>query len=342
MQDTAQPGQVPIIVPMIVVVPPGALLLDLAGPMEVLRKANMIQQTVQFSVRYVGTSDTVISSIGLGLSGIAPLPDQVPPGAMVVISGYADPPLAVEGLPPPQQNNRFDAEIVAWLRHIVTPGIKLVTICSGALFAARAGLLEGYDCTTHHATIAELQRLAPTARVLENRLFVEDRERLTSAGITTSVDLMLALVAKEAGHVTALTIARYLVVYLRRAGGDPQLSPWLEGRNHIHPAIHRVQDAVAADPTHDWNVDSMATIAVTSRRNLSRLFNDHTGMSVTDYVNRMRMALARELVVNSRLDMETIAERCGFASARQFRRAWGRLYDQPPLRLRERDEKLRQ
>lgn len=328
-------GGTPRLIPMIVVVPPGALLLDLAGPMEVLRKANLVQQDVVFSVHYVGASTQVVSSIGLGITGIAPLPASLPLGTTVVISGWADVPLAVEGQDITACDTEGLAEIVAWLRDTILPGIKLMTICSGALLAARAGLLEGYNCTTHHATIAELQRQAPTARVMENRLFVEDRDRVTSAGITTSVDLMLSLVAQEAGHVAALAVARYLVVYLRRAGGDPQLSPWLEGRNHIHPAIHRVQDAVTADPTRPWTVDAMADIAATSRRNLSRLFNDHTGISVTDYVNRMRMALARELVVNSRLDMETIAERCGFGSARQFRRAWNRLYERPPHHLRQ-------
>jgi transcriptional regulator GlxA family with amidase domain len=333
-------GGQPRLIPMIVVVPPGALLLDLAGPMEVLRKANLVQQAVYFSVRYVGVSPDVISSIGLGLSGIGPLPETLPPDAVVVISGCADEPLVPAGGSTQPRDTDSEAQIVAWLRAIVRPGIKLVTICSGALFAARAGLLEGYSCTTHHANIADLRKLAPTATVLENRLFVEDKDRLTSAGITTSVDLMLSLIAKEVGHVTALTVARYLVVYLRRAGGDPQLSPWLEGRNHIHPAIHRVQDAVTENPAHSWTVDTMADIAGTSRRNLSRLFNDHTGISVTDYVNRMRMALARELVINSRLDMETIAERSGFASARQFRRAWNRLYDRPPHQLRRSDENI--
>lgn len=335
---TDKSGQ-PRIIPMIVVVPPKALLLDLAGPMEVLRKANLVQQEVHFAVRYVGATPDVVSSIGLTLSGIAPLPKTLPPDAMVVISGCADEPLLIEGSPPASQYDKAEAEIIAWLRNTVHSNTKLITVCSGALFAAKAGLLEGYSCTTHHANIADLKKLAPTATVLENRLFVEDQNRLTSAGITTSVDLMLSLIAKEIGHVTALTIARYLVVYLRRAGGDPQLSPWLEGRNHIHPAIHRVQDAVTADPTHPWSVDAMADIAMTSRRTLSRLFNEHTGISVTDYVNRMRMALARELVINSRLDMEAIAERCGFASARQFRRAWNRLYQSPPHLLRRLDEK---
>jgi len=209
-----------------------------------------------------------------------------------------------------------------------------VTICSGALLAARAGLLDGHECTTHHASIAELKRLAPAAQVRENRLYVVDGERLTSAGITAGIDLMLHVVAQEAGHATALAVARYLLVYLRRGGSDPQLSPWLEGRNHIHPAIHRAQDAIAANPVDGWSVAALAKIAGTSPRNLSRLFGAHAGISVTDYVNRIKIALARELLTGSQLDMENVAERAGFTSARQFRRAWKRLYDTPPAQVR--------
>jgi transcriptional regulator GlxA family with amidase domain len=202
------------------------------------------------------------------------------------------------------------------------------------LLAARAGLLDGHDCTTHFAMIGELRRAAPAARVRENRIFVEDGERLTSAGIAAGIDLMLAVVAREAGHALAITVARHLVVYLRRAGGDPQMSPWLEGRNHIHPAIHRVQDAIAADPARDWSVAALARVAAASPRNLSRLFNEHAGVSVTGYVNRLRVALAREMVVGSQLDMESVAARAGFSSARQFRRAWNRFNARPPSELR--------
>ena len=132
----------------------------------------------------------------------------------------------------------------------------------------------------------------------------------------------------------ALAVARYLVLYLRRAGGDPQLSPWFEHRNHIHPAIHRAQDAITADPGRDWSVEALSGITCTSPRNLSRLFNAHAGCSVVDYVNRIRVALARELVTGSRLDMETVAERSGFTSARQMRRAWSRLHAAPPTSAR--------
>ena len=229
---------------------------------------------------------------------------------------------------------RLEQEIVAWLRRVVRPTVTVASICSGALLAARAGLLDGKACTTHHASIAELRKLAPLARVEENRLFVVDGERLTSAGVTSGVDLMLHVVAEMTGPATAVAVARYLVVYLRRSAADPQLSPWLEGRNHVHPAIHRVQDAIAAAPARPWPLSSVARAAAASPRNLSRLFNQHAGMSVTTYVNRMRVALARQLVLGSRLDIETVAERSGFRSTRQFRRAWGRLHDMPPSRAR--------
>ncbi|TAD87602.1 MAG: helix-turn-helix domain-containing protein [Alphaproteobacteria bacterium] len=315
-----------------VVVPPRALLLDIAGPVEVLRKANLVQDQVRFAVRYIGPSPALLSSVGLTVADIQPLPAGLPDHAMVIVSGAADQPLGAEGVGATDASD--EAAIVAWLRHTIRPGIRLVTICSGALLAGRAGLLDGRECTTHHATIETLRTLAPAARVRENRLYVEDGECLTSAGITAGIDLMLALIAAEVGPGVALSVARYLVVYLRRAGADPQVSPWLEGRNHLHPVVHRAQDAVAADPARDWSVAALAAAAHTSERSLSRLFNDHAGMSITAYVNRLRLALARELLLTSRLDMEAIATRTGFASPRQLRRAWSRLYDHPPTALR--------
>jgi transcriptional regulator GlxA family with amidase domain len=329
-------GRQPVEVKVFVVVPPRVLLLDVAGPVEALRRANLEQNAVRFTVAYVGPAPRVGSSIGLEVGGVAPLPDRLPDDALVVVPGSADLPLGA-AIRSPAEDAVHELEIVRWLKRTVRPGVRLVSICSGALLAARAGLLDGYACTTHHGCVAELADLAPAARVRENRLYVEDGERLTSAGITAGIDLMLHIVGQMAGPAVAVAVARYLVVYLRRGGGDPQLSPWLEGRNHIHPAVHRAQDAVAADPSHDWSVEALARAAAASPRNLSRLFNEHAGMTVTDFVNRMRVALARQLLTGSRLDMETIAERSGFASPRQLRRAWNRLHDLPPSRMRDAD-----
>lgn len=318
------------IIPVHVVLPPRAMLLDVAGPTEVLRRAGVEQDRLRFELNFVGPVPEMSSSVGLVLSHIAPLPDRLPDDAIIMLSGNID--------PLPGQDVRADEVqeqvIIDWLRRTVQPGHLILCICSGAVLAARAGLMEGRACTTHHSSYEELRQAAPGCRVLENRLFVEDGNCWSSAGITAGIDLALHFIARRCGPGVAAAVARYLVVYMRRAGADPQLSPWLEGRNHLHPAIHRVQDAIAADPARDWSLSTLADIAHASPRHLSRLFREHAGMTVPDYVNRLRVGLARRLIENSRLDMEAVAERAGFGSTRQLRRAWGRLHDAPPSAAR--------
>ncbi|WP_448151354.1 GlxA family transcriptional regulator [Labrys miyagiensis] len=320
-------------IPVFMVLPPRTLLLDVAGPVEVLRLANRMQERIRFDIRYVSPTPRVASSIGLDLTGLEALPEVLPEEALVVISGSTAETLRPED-DDPVADARNEGLICDWLARVVTPSTRLVSICAGALLAARAGLLDGHECTTHFSYVETMRALAPKARVLENRLFVESGKRLSSAGVTAGVDLMLHLVAREAGPACAVAVARQLVVYLRRGGADPQLSPWLEGRNHIHPAVHRAQDAVVADPTRGWTLEDLADLAAASPRHLSRLFNEHAAMSITDYVNRARIALAGDIMTGSRLDMESVAERAGFSSARQFRRAWRRLHDAPPSRMR--------
>jgi len=318
-------------IPVYVALPSQTLLLDVAGPLEVLRWANLVQQALRFEVCYVAAKNSVLTSIGLTLSGLEPLPDTLPPGAMVIVAGNVDQVMNVETTTTTDDD---DAPLIEWLRAVIRPGHQLISICSGALLAARAGLLDGYACTTHYTSCAQLAALAPKARVLENRLYVEDGERWTSAGVTAGIDLMLHIVSQMTDHTCALAVARYLVVYLRRSGADPQLSPWLEGRNHIHPIVHRVQDAIAADPARPWTIEALSQIAGVSARHLSRLFNEDAGMSIMDYTNRLRVALTRELLSQTRLDMERVAESAGFASTRQLRRVWRKVYATPPSKVR--------
>ncbi|MBB6468355.1 transcriptional regulator GlxA family with amidase domain [Aminobacter lissarensis] len=323
---------VPRRVPTYVVLPARTLLLDVAGPMEALRYANRLQPDVQFDVTYVGALPEVTTSIGLRVTGISPLPETIEPGAMVVLAGDTDEPM--DAGQPFEAADEGSDELVQWLRRSLKPGILLVSICSGALLAGRAGLLDGVKCTTHFTDCKRLARIAPLAKVLENRLYVEDGERYTSAGITAGIDLMLHIIGRLTNQAVSAAVAKSLVVYFRRLGTDPQLSPWLEGRNHIHAAIHRVQDAITADPARDWSLTALADIAITSPRHLSRLFNDQTGMSIPSYLNRLRVALAQQLLNETRLDMERVAERVGYSSSRQLRRAWGRFNATPPSALR--------
>lgn len=325
-------------IPVFVVVPPRLLLLDIAGPLEVLRQANRVQEGVRFEVVYVGPQSTLQTSIGVTLSAIEPLPRELKPGSWVVLAGDVEQVMQCGGKTDPGRSPadaKAEEAIVNWLRAIVRPGHKLISICTGALALARAGLLDGYACTTHYLSYEELTEIAPKARVLENRLYVVDGERYSSAGITAGIDLMLHLVHQHTDQSCALAIARYLLVYLRRSGSDPQLSPWLEGRNHIHPAVHRAQDAIAADLTKSWSLAALARVAGASDRHLSRLFHEHVGMSIPDYRNRLRVAYAQELLRETRIDMERVAEQSGFNSTRQLRRAWHRLHKTSPREARQ-------
>ncbi len=316
------------IIPVYVLLPPYTLLMDVAGPVEVLRRANIEQDDVLFDYQFVAAQASQTTSVGLTLADLKPLPEHIPDGAYIILSGSVTPPDGAEDIE--QELGR----LATWLKSTVRPGITLVTICSGAVLAARAGLMDGYACTTHAACLDEVREYAPTAKVLDNRLYVEDRDRYSSAGITTGTDLMLHLASKLTSPVTALTIARHMVVYMRRTGAEPQLSPWLSGRNHVHPAIHRVQDAIMADPAHSWSLSELAGIGAMSARHISRLFQEHAGLSVTAYVNLMRVTLARDVLANSRLDMERVAEKSGFASPRHMRRVWSKYNALPPSHYR--------
>lgn len=289
---------------------PNVLLLDVSGPAEVLRLAG------QFQLHYVSPVPQVTSSIGMAIGQLALLPQQWNEGDILVIPGVAD------------STHYFATEEAAlarnWLRALrpalAQRQINLVCVCSGALLAAQAGLLDGYHCTTHHAVIDRLRQQAPAALVKENRIFVEDRGVFTSAGITAGIDLALHLVNQYCGADRALEIAREMVVYFRRSGDDPQLSPWLRYRNHLHPAVHRAQDVMAAEPEAEWSVPQVAEKAHVSSRHLARLFRLHIGLSVREYHEQLRLAVAQQRLQQG-YGLEKAALTAGFSSGRQLRRA---------------------
>ena len=322
------PGDTPHVIPVFVVLPPQTLLLDVAGPLEVLRYANEQQKKIRFDCHYIAAQPNQTTTIGLGLCGLEPLPDELPAHAMILISGSSS------MAPQQPEVSKERRALSGWLRRTVRPDTTIVSICSGALIAAEAGLFDGHSCTTHAHCIADLKRVAPLALVQENRLFVEDGKRFSSAGISTGIDLILHLVSTLVSPEVAARIAQIMVVYLRRTTHDPQISPWLSGRNHIHPSIHRAQDAIVANPPEDWTLARLSDIANLSQRHLSRLFREQTGLSVVDYVNLIRVTLARDIISQSRLDMEAVAERSGFASARHLRRIWQQHHEKPPTAFR--------
>jgi transcriptional regulator GlxA family with amidase domain len=309
------------------VVLPSTLLLDLAGPAEALRLANQQLarrgQPAAWRLRFVGPRADAATSVGATLSGIEPLPSQISAPAWVVLLGQPS------GTESPQQTPLPAAwsQTRRWLTRSVAPrlgdGVNLLTVCAGALLAADAGLLAHRRCTTHHEMLDALQRLAPTALVQGNRVFVEDGPVFSSAGITAGIDLALFLIARECGDAVAAAVAQTMVVFLRRGPEDPELSPLLAGRNHLHPAVHRVQDAVCESPARDWSADALAAVAHVTPRHLARLFGSHVGLTPRAYVQRVRLALTQS-AIDSGLPLKRALAEAGFAGDRQWRRSRGR------------------
>ncbi|MBV9620777.1 MAG: helix-turn-helix domain-containing protein [Gammaproteobacteria bacterium] len=307
------------------VLQPQLVLLDLAGPADAFRNANQ-QQPGSYRLRFVAAQRELTAAGGLTLAALEPLPARVGAECILVLHG-----LVGEPVDPTRPGTR---EVIDWLRSAaVRPG-TLMCVCAGSVLAAHAGLLARRTCTTHHVHLEELRRVEPSAQVLANRIFVEDGPVFTSAGVTAGLDLALHLIGVQLGARIAADIARDLVVYLRRSGTDPALSPWVMHRNHLHPAVHRVQDAVTRDPAARWNAAALAAVACTSQRNLTRLFAEHARCSPLDYVQLIRFALARQLITQSRLDLERVALSAGFHSAQHLRRVWARWEARPPSALR--------
>ena len=301
---------------------PELVLLDVAGPAEAFRLAEA-RCPGTYALSYHSATPTVRSASGLTLSELSPLPSRVADDAIVVITGVSGHAMSLEA--------PTSRALVDWLAtHYRPDGFRLMGVCAGSLFAAAAGLLDGKQCTTHHSYVDALVKLAPAARVHDNRIFVEDGNILTSAGITAGIDLSLYLIAQQCDPRVACEVARDMVVYLRRAGQDPAMSPWLAHRNHLHPLVHRVQDAIARDPAADWTASRLAALANTSARHLSRLFVEQADCTPLDYLHQARLALARQMLRETGLSIELIAVRTGFGSARQLRRVWSRYEALPP------------
>ncbi len=309
------------------------LLLDLACVVEPLRLANELLGVQQYVLHYVGSSAEVGSSVSIAVGPVAPLPVSLPDDALVVLVGTQSATL--------EQNRRLQPPVVRWLRETVRPSHLVVCVCSGAILAAEAGLLDGRECTTHHDFCEQLSQTHPLAKVRENRLFIRDGNVFTSAGVTAGLDLTLFLLGLLDGDELALGVARQLVVYTRRAGDDPQRSPLLAHRNHLHPLVHRVQDEVLLRPGHTWTVASLAKLVHVSTRQLTRLFVECTGTTPMAWVTVIRVARARERLDTSGLSIERIAEECGFGSARQFRRTFQAQLGRSPAHWRREHAELR-
>ncbi|MUG95341.1 helix-turn-helix domain-containing protein [Scytonema sp. UIC 10036] len=306
----------------------GVELLDLAGPAQVFSIA--VSLGAPYSLHFCANTSGVRSAQGLFLGQLDPLP-SVSVHDVVMVAG-----VALERLNQPL----LDADTRCWLMNAHTNGTRIASICTGAAVLGEAGLLDSRRCTTHWFVMQDLQQRYPMAHVVDGVLYVSDGGIVTSAGIASGIDMALSLIEQQHGPRLAAEVARYLVIYLRRNGTQPQRSVYLEYRNHLHPGVHRVQNWLAEHAMKSVSLTELAQIANMSVRSFSRAFKEVTGLTPVQYQQRLRLEVASTLLQNSDLSIEAIATRCGFDDSRHFRRLWQRYFGVSPSTTRKKQTKI--
>lgn len=307
---------------IVIVAYPDVELLDVAGPASVFANAGAAHYAVSVLAPGAGA---VATSSGLRIvadHGCADLPRRVD---TVIVAGGEGTRAACA-----------DARLLDAVRRLAGRARRVASVCSGSFILAAAGLLDGRRATTHWRYAGELARLFPRLRVEADAIWVRDGDVWTSAGVSAGIDLALALVEDDLGRHAALAVARELVVYVKRPGGQSQYSAPLAAQASGLPALERIRRDVLARPQHAWSLDELAERAHVSPRHLRRLFQRELAVGPREFVARVRLGEAQRLLADSGASLREVARRCGYTSADAFRRRFEATFGIAPLAWRER------
>ncbi len=300
-----------------IVVYDGVQALDVTGPSEVLAQAG------GYRVELVGRAGATSSGLELG-----------PVAAPGATRGAFDTILVAGGRGVARAER--DAELVAWLRAEAGRARRTCSVCTGAFLLARTGLLDGRRATTHWAWCEQLARRHPLVSVEPDPIYVRDGSVWTSAGVTAGIDLALALVEQDLGPDAALAVARNLVVFARRPGGQAQFSAELRAQAARAEPLRELQAHIAEHPAGDLSVPALAARAHMSERSLARAFAREVGVTPAAYVEAVRVERARARLEQTGAPLTAIARACGFGTPETMRRAFHRRLGVSPADYRSR------
>lgn len=291
----------------------GAQSLDLVGPFEVFRMANYYSGTQTYQIMLVSPrGGDIVANSGLRLAGAIALKDVPRDLDTILVAGGDE--RGVRGA--------VDSEIVAWVRSRAKRTPRVGSVCSGAFVLAAAGLLDGRRATTHWESCDELRRMRPQVELEPDAIYVADPPFYTSAGVTAGFDLCLSFVEADCGADIALAVARNLVLFMRRPGGQTQYSAALNVQAAATPRIRKLVAQVTADPTGDLGVPQLAERAGMSERTFSRVFHKETGLTPAAFVEIARVDRAKALLETSNWPLARIAEKSGINSLDALHRAF--------------------
>jgi len=298
---------------------PSAQILDITGPLEVFSSASRFLPIAPYVTEIVSTDGgSVPSSSGLEFDS-APIAGVVGPVDTLVVSGGRDMDVAAA-----------DEKLLAHIRRLAEQSRRVTSVCSGAFLLAAAGLLDGRRATTHWAECTLLQRDYPTVSVEPDSIYVQDGNVWTSAGVTAGIDLALALVADDHGRQAAAVVARRLVVYLRRSGGQAQFSALLAAQSVNEEPIRDLLEWLPDHLTEDLSIPSLSARAHLSERQFSRLFKSELGTTPADHVETIRLESACRLLETTMTPMDQIARTSGFGTPETMIRVFRRRLNTTP------------
>jgi len=317
---------------VVIVAFPDFLSLDVAGPLDVFGFATRQldasgRRAPAYAVEVAAQDEgPVRSSTGLLIYATRSLRDVEPPKVDTVIVAGG------RGARPA----RSDDALLEALRRMALSARRTCSVCTGALVLAAAGLLDGKRATTHWSCARELASSNPRVQVEADAIFVKDGNIYTSAGVTAGIDLALALVEEDVGRDIALAVARDLVVFARRPGGQSQFSTQLSAQFSEVSEIRELQEWILDHPDADLSVEACAKRAHMSPRNFGRVFTREVGTTPADWIESVRVEKAQSLLVDTSRRVEEIAVQCGFGTSESLRRAFARRLRVSPSAYRQR------
>jgi transcriptional regulator GlxA family with amidase domain len=303
---------------------PGIQAMDVVGPFDVFTGASLLLNGAYVVV--VASVDGRPATTGTGLAFVTqPLPDTNEALDTVVLPGG----WGVDGV-------RANPEVVDWVRAVAKNTRRVVSVCTGAFLAAEAGLLDGCPATTHWAFADRLAREFPAIDVDAEPIFVRSSDKVwTAAGVTAGIDLALSLVEDDHGTDVAQTVARWLVLYLRRPGGQTQFAAPVWMPRAKRAPIRDAQESIESEPAGAHSIPELARRAAMSPRHFTRVFTDEVGEAPGAYVERIRTEAARRQLEETDATVTAIAARCGFGTAETLRRNFVRRLGISPDQYRK-------
>ncbi|WP_143473358.1 GlxA family transcriptional regulator [Flavilitoribacter nigricans] len=308
---------------------PKTQLMDFAGPAQVFYEAGQVGGR-SYDLQYASVTEDIETEQQIRFSALREFTQlNLQQGDLICLPG-----IDFKSL----QAGVADAAIRAvtpWIKRQRNNGVEIATICTGSLLLGKMGLLDGIQCATHWKCVEYFREQFPRARLRQDRLYCLDQGIFTSAGMTSGIDMALALIERWDNPLIAARVAQEMVINIRRPDTEEQKNIFLDFKNHFNPDVYQIQEILSSRLEVAFTIQDLGRQMNKSPRHLSRLFKVHTGKTIQQYRNEVRLQHGQRLLLHSEMTVNEVALACGFDNVRQFIRLWKKSKGVPPGQFRK-------